>query len=552
MKPPALGWQLVLAFVLSLLLLVGLIGWLQNVHILTANGMYKSIQAEPWIADPATARLDASNYLYFPLYGALCRLLDGLGIERGVPWKQFAYLNAFWASLCIVFVYAFVHRATQSARAAVLASVFHFGCGFFLLLAVISEDIMPGYALVFGAMALAGLWFDRPTYARVAIVAAVFTLGWLMEWRLIFPTLPALLLALALSDGPASRRVMHIFMLLAAILAVSGVVQLLWDGHNGAVGLHDMLWTGKGVASGWAGVSWDKAWMMLSGIGNYFLVMGGFVDPLAARRAAFPLTVSVLLQAAIFVAAATILWPRRADRRLRAIAIVFLGTLAAGQALNFYAQPQDPQMQINVMPWLTVAWGLLAAALLAERGRPRALLFLTVLSLAPLVWNVAQLARWRGGDQAAVAALAAIEKRLPPDSTVFLYWGFEPITMWQYALWSRTWDWDGAATVAPAPSAEPKFKWIAVDAGAIRHPDWTAEQHARSLKGDIDQALDRGYRVAVSDVWGWSVAELAGQLGGLGAAARAPAIHKMLHDNYQARPVFSDPAVGTYYELQRR
>ena len=36
----------------------------------------------------------------------------------------------------------------------------------------------------------------------------------------------------------------------------------------GAVGLHDILWTGKGVTTGWAGLSWDKAWMMLSGIGT--------------------------------------------------------------------------------------------------------------------------------------------------------------------------------------------------------------------------------------------------------------------------------------------
>ena len=51
-------------------------------------------------------------------------------------------------------------------------------------------------------MALAGLWFDRPTHGRVAIaVGALFTLGWLVEWRLIFPTLPALVLALAWRPG---------------------------------------------------------------------------------------------------------------------------------------------------------------------------------------------------------------------------------------------------------------------------------------------------------------------------------------------------------------
>ena len=218
--------------------------------------------------------------------------------------------------------------------------------------------------------------------------------------------------------------------------------------------------------------------------------------------------------------------------------------------MNIYSQPQDPQMQINVMPWLTVAWGLLLG-IFATRSRGVAAL-LALLSLAPFAWNAGQLARFRGGDTAALKAVAALEQRFPPDSTVFVYWGFEPITMWQFALWSRTWDWDGAVTVAPAPSPDPKFKWIAIDAGAIRHPDWTAEQHAASIKHDIDQALDRGYKVAVSDVWTWSAAELAGQLGGLSAANRAAAIHAMLHDNYDAQPVFSDPTAGAYYELRRR
>ena len=64
--------------------------------------------------------------------------------------------------------------------------------------------------------------------------------------------------------------------------------------------------------------------------------------------------------------------------------------------------------------------------------------------------------------------------------------------------------------------------------------------------------LDRGYKVAISDVWNWSADELAGQLGALSAANRAAAIHKMLHDNYEAQPAFRDPAAGPYYELRRR
>ncbi|WP_289294561.1 hypothetical protein [uncultured Reyranella sp.] len=550
MTRTAPAWQLLLAFALSLLVLCGLIGWLQNVHIISANGMYKSIQAEPWIASPSTARLDPSNYLFFPLYGVSARLLDALGILRGVAWKQFAYLNAFWASIGTAVVYAFVHRLTGSARVAAFTSVFHLGCGFVLLLSVISEDIMPGYVLVLASMALAGLWFDRPNWRRVAIVGAVFTLGWLIEWRLLFPTLPAFVLALLIAPGRPKERAGQVVVLLVSILAVSGIVQLLWEGHNGAIGLHDILWTGKGVATGWAGITWDKAWMMLSGVGNYFLLVGGYVDPGSAKAAMGLLAISVLLEVAIFIAAILLLWPRRGEPRLRAVAIVFLGTLGAGQVLNFYSQPQDPQMQINVMPWLVVAWALLLASLLPTR---RGLtIVLAVLSFAPFAWNVSALAKWRGDDTRWLAATAALEKRFPPDSTVFLYFGYEPVTTWKYALWSRTWDWDNRVDVPPAPAADPKFKWIAVNAGAIRHPDWTAAEHAAAIKRDIDLALDRGYRVVVSDMWSWPPDVLAAYLGTVAASGRTDAIYRMLHDDFRATEAFHDPIAGTYFELQRR
>lgn len=537
------GWQLALAFVLSLAFLCGLIAWLQNVHIVTSNGMYKAIQGEPWIADPATARLDPSNYLYFPLYGLLCRGLDMLDVARGLPWKQFAYLNAFFASIATAFVYAFAHRLTGSAGVAGLAALFHLGTGFVLLLSVISEDIMPSYALVLGAMLLAGLWFDRPTARRAFLVGALFTLGWLMEWRLLFPTLPALVLALAIAPGVGKARAAWFAALLVGILGTAGAVQLLWDGHNGAVGLHDLLWTGKGVATGWAGLSWEKAWNLLSGIGNYLLLVGGFVDPAAARRAALPLALSTLLTVALLAATLVVLWPRRHEPRLRAIAAVFLGTMAAGEIFNVYSQPQDPQMQVNVLAGMTVAWTLLVAALLQ---RPRLAMALAVLSCVPLLWNTAQLARFRGGDTTMLAALARLEQRLPPERTVFVYWGFEPITVWQYARWSRTWDWDGS------PRLDPRFKWIAVTAGAIRHPRWTPQEHAAALRRDIDFALDRGLRVAISDVWTWTVDQLAAHLGAMAAADRAAAIHAMLHERYVARPLFDDPVLGTYYELARR
>ena len=151
------------------------------------------------------------------------------------------------------------------------------------------------------------------------------------------------------------------------------------------------------------------------------------------------------------------------------------------------------------------------------------------------------------------ATLDALETRFPPASTVYLYWGFEPLVTWQYALWSHDWDWDDKPpALAPAPVAQPKFKWIAVDAGAVRHPQWTTEQDAQSLKRDIDLALDRGYRVIASDVWGWSREELASQFATLSAGNRGQAVYDVLHRDYEAAPVFHSAKDGVFYELKRR
>ncbi len=64
---------------IALLALCGLIAWLQNVHIITANGMYKSIQAEPWIADPSTR---AARSVELPVLPALRRALPAARSAR--------------------------------------------------------------------------------------------------------------------------------------------------------------------------------------------------------------------------------------------------------------------------------------------------------------------------------------------------------------------------------------------------------------------------------------------------------------------------------------
>jgi hypothetical protein len=547
-------WEPVGVAVAGSIALLSLILWLDNVHIATMNGMYKSIQLEAWIDAPASARLDPSNYIYFPVYAALCRLLDWIGVFHGLAWKQIAVLNAAMAGLALAAIYTLIRDLTSRRDAAVLATVLHLGCGFFLLLAVINEDIMPGYTLVLIAMALAAARFDRPTPAVVMGVSLLFTLGWLLEWRLIFPTLPALLAALALSNTSLKRRASMAALLLVTMLSVAGLVVLFWEGHNGAMGLPDVIWTGKGVATGWAGFSLEKLQLLAIGMGQYLL--GGQNVPISTDdlKISLETCVSLVLQLLALLYALGELWRHWDDARIRTTMAVFLGTFLVGEIMNAYSQPQDPQMQINVMPWLTVVWGLaLANSLLPDLRNRRylgRLLALLALSAVPLIYNAIRLSEERGGDTAARTAVAGIDEKIDASRAIFLYWGFEPITGWQFFFGGR--HWDGVSGFHPAPDSNPHFKWLSLIRGPLSHPAWTGAENAAALKKEIDWALDNGFRVVAAGFWEWSADQLANSLVTVSGQSNAPAVHAMLHSDYTAEFLFDQPGVGNYYSLTRR
>jgi len=176
------------------------------------------------------------------------------------------------ASLGTVFVYAFVHHLTSRAVVATLSAIFHLGCGFVLLLSVINEDIMPATFWCWRRCCWPGCGSTRRTIGASPSWPS-YSPGWLIEWRLIFPTLPALVLALAIAEGRLRYRLTMIAVLIAYILAVAGAVQLLWEGTTAPSACTTSCGPARRVQGRRArrhrlGRPFlDKAWMMLAGIG---------------------------------------------------------------------------------------------------------------------------------------------------------------------------------------------------------------------------------------------------------------------------------------------
>ena len=505
------------------------------------------MDVESWKANYRTAELRAPNYLYYPTMALLGHVLDGLGIFAGKTWKQLALINVGFAAVAVMIVHHLVGRLTGRRDLAAIAAIFQMGCGFFLVLAITNEDIMPSFTFMLGAMSAASLTFAAPTTRQVIGVGLLFTAGMLGEWRLLFPVLPPLLLALALSDGPLRQRAGRILVFLLTVLGTCLLVVNRTEGHAGAVGLPDVLWTGKGINSGWSGFSIDKLWLLGAGIGEYWWGGRNFTWAGDLPRFQFEWLTSLAIQAALLALFVIFLWQSRADKRWRATAIVFLGTFVAGEVMNAYSQPQDPQMQINVMPWLALAW---AVALAGRLRQPLALLAVAALGAAPLAYNAWAHEAQRGRDGRMQAAVAELERLSDPARTIFVYSGFEATVTWQFLLWGQRWE--GVCDLGPAPLAVPKFKWISLFGSSVWHPEWTPAQHAEALSKQLQCAVDKGYRLVAGPIWEGSAEHLAEKMITLGGAKTAQAMHEVMRRDFSSRIILEASEEGSYSLLTPR
>ncbi|MFO1082594.1 MAG: hypothetical protein U1E23_18460 [Reyranellaceae bacterium] len=530
-------------------LLVALVLWFDNAQGgLTGNGVFKSLELKPWVTAPHGAPLYPANYLYYPIMGALCRGLDLLGVFAGDPRRQLTILNALAGAASLAIVYGLVRAVTGDRLVALLSALFHLASSFVMFLAIINEDIMPSYAVLLAALALGAVWLARPTAPRVIAVAALFSLGWLMEWRLMFPSLPAFLAALWLCEARPGRRAAWIALFLATMVAMAGFAAWAWQGHLGSVGPLDLLWTGKAVRSVWAGFTWPKVGYLWDGMVAYLLGAGvAQVEAIPGWDIwRFTATAWMLAIAAVSL---RLLWRARREPAARALAAVFGGTFVAGEVFNLYSQPQDPQMQVNVMAWLTVGWALLLVAA-RRRWGGRALALLSGVTVLLLAYNVWSLAPLRGLDGAWQRAIERLEKEADPARTVWLLHDFDWLMVYASLHWGVSEP--GVAALGPAPEAEPRFKWIGFTGDVLRHPEWSDPRLADALQRQIDQALARGYAVLAVRLWDMDLGELAAATGMVASRDRLAALSRRLHDDYVATLAFVDPVAGPVHRLERR
>lgn len=257
---------------------------------------------------------------------------------------------------------------------------------------------------------------------------------------------------------------------------------------------------------------------------------------------------ALLAVIATALAALAALWPRRIEAAVRVPVALFGITFVAGEVFNLYSQPQDAQMQINVMPWLTLAF-LFALQGAVARWPRRALPAMAGAAAALLAFNVWSLTPLRGLDSTWRHAFEQLEKRADPARTVFVVHDFDWVMTYGSLWWGV--EEPGVDRLGPAPQAKPKFKWIGFVGQVLRHPDWTDAQQAADLRRQIDRALELGYDVLLVRLWTIDPGQLERESGMIADSRRLAALSAMLHRDYVAEPGFDDPIMGRFDRLRR-
>lgn len=543
-----LAWQSVVIWAVTTGILIGAVFLLDNTNLVTTNGLWKSIPMREWVEETSYS-LDPANLLYYPLNSSLIRLFP----EElfGPVWRRMAFLNTVYGGLAISLTYMLMRSLSVSFVPALAAALFQLCCGFFFALSITSEDIMGGYCFILSSEVLMIYTCRRATHWSIAAIAALFTLGWFFEWRLAFASAPPLVLSILFFSGTHRERLLRLLTFAGVTLTLPLIPAVIYGLllHQRLWYLYfKFLWTGKGLGTGYGGFSVNKIWFMLIGITQYW-IGGANIGSLNWLEDTMGTTLATLAVIAVlgvvFVRTVRAKW---SQPEWRTISILLGGTFLFGEFFNFYSQPQDPQMQLNVMTWLPIAYGILTIQAIDRfpawsRALSVTALVMTAIGLPSFL---AHASGSRHADSIAQRQVVELQTKYDFESTIFVFNGFEGFITWIAAEVDHIYPPDLVAS----PQSKPRFKAIYLLDQGTRFPNRSAEESAEAVTVRIDEGFAKGFGVVINEVWNFTEGQLVDSFATVSGPEKPRAIYRVLHDHYEAYDSFEMPGLGMFYRLR--
>lgn len=540
----------IIVFLVSLLFFWSAIFFLDNTNINTTNGLWKSQCVKGWSESPPKRHFDAANLIYFPVYGYGVRALPEAMF--GQVWKRMSLLNSIFAAFGLAWLYVMLRTLELSRVAAISGVLFQLGCAFFLIDAIISEDIMPAIGFLLASFSILILNAKKKSTWGIVFSGLSFAAAWLFHWHLLLVSVAPFALALLVGSKGFTERVGRIVLFFSPTILVPILVGLM-PGGKFIARVQTVLFPGKGMNTGYGGFSIPKLGFMSEGITEYLSTGKNLSDLSIIFQKSYLLAmigkwVIILILAYVFIRKAKASW---STATWRVATVLLAANFIFNEFFNLYVQPQDPQMQLSPMIWLSVAWAILCGEILIlNRARLAQIkYFMVILSLIPLAWNSYNLLPFRGQDSRALAEIKSLQALADPKRTVFCSLGFERIDAWLSAYWGSG---DYPPQLQTPPQSEPGYKPIYLIDEATSHPKRSAADSACRMVNRINEALDKGFEVIIDKTWSMTEAEFVNKFSTVSGKEKPRAIYSSLKKNFYGKRIGLASDTGVWYELYKR
>jgi hypothetical protein len=524
---------------------IGLVVTIDDTNLGTTNGLWKSPDVFAW-GHGANQPFDTGEMLYTDAYGHLARLIPDALLQYGVPppdvtFRKMAILNAIFGGVASGLVFLLAVRFTDSAWVATVVSLVHAGAGFVLLNSINSEDIIPAYTFLVGAVVCFFEFQHRGGFRLFVGSALLMALATLFHWTVMVPGVAAFG-AVYLYLLPRGRLwfLQGAAWLFAFAASVQALILLAFPFRH--IPVWYVLYPAKAQSSGWVGLFGEKLWYLLVGTGNY---LSG-ANNLASYRMAFEnssiLHSMILSWTVLAIALATcvgVVIRRPANSVSPLLAVFALALFAVGEAGAVYSQPQDPQMQIEPMFATIPGLILLARQRTGSAGilvRRCAITGLVVIGTVNGAWNTHLMTLGSGQDSKAIAAMTEFNRLFPKGKTLIVSHGFEGWMSWEFVL---LWHGDSKGFIENGVHLARPFT---IDRGI------TGADAAAIVCKQIDAALAEGRRVVAAAVWTMPSQEIIDSLTTVTSEADARVYVSILRKKYRTGMAW-DTSLGRFVEL---
>jgi len=534
-------WALAATLIVAGLYLY-LIVTIDNTNLGTTNGLWKSPAVAAW-AQGKEGPIDGGEILYLKGYGYLSRLIPDDLVRYGfdfpfVTFRKMALLNGIFGAIASGFLFLLALGFSGSRSVAVIALLAHAGAAYVLLNSINSEDIIPAYAFFLGSTTCLFAFLQSGRLWLGATSAALLALATLFHWTLMGPGLLAFGAVFLLV---ATRRKTILFVgiaWLAGFLVVTqALVLLAYPSRH--IPIWAVVFSAKADSGGWVGFHAEKLIFLIVGMGNYFSGGNNFSDSQPAFQGA---NLHEAVSSWIYIILATAaccatFFNKKSRLGLRSLALFAIVLLLVGECGAVYAQPADPQFQVQPL-LATTAGVILLARWWSRLGKFGAAVSVACSAILIIngYSNVKLMQRTRGGDSQSVRTAQKLGEIFPKTKDTIVCIGWEGWLTWDFIA---VWRGDSPGFLGSIVGLATPFTTYR----GISGPD-----AATGVRKQIDAAMAHGMRVVAAALWTETPQAFVPAIASVADQSRARAFEAKLRTSYRLGQKWDTP-VGPFVEL---